>query len=126
MIEVLSEHGITLDSSGSVTKISDRKVGLKSGFENVRNTAWKKGLVERYWHSRFGIPVTGPALRIPLLKSLAKQQWKKVTKHAQCVNENALLTPSYMVDSLYWHLLDHSISGGRWSPPLHPTLESAP
>ena len=126
MIEVLSQHGITLDSSGSATRISDRKVGAKSGFENVRDMAWKKGMVERYWHSRYGIPVTGPALRVPLLKSLAKRQWMKVSKDAKCVNENALLTPSYMVDSLYWHLLDHSISDGAWYPPLHPTLDSAP
>jgi hypothetical protein len=60
------------------------------------------------------------------LKSLAKRQWMKVSKDAKCVNENALLTPSYMVDSLYWHLLDHSISDGSWYPPLHPTLDSAP
>ena len=107
-----------------MTKISDRKVGLKSGFENVRDTAWRKGLVERFWYSRFGIPVTGPALRIPLLKSLAKQQWMKVTKGAKCVKENALLTPSYMVDSLYWHLLDHAGKNGNWQPPIHPSFRA--
>ncbi len=122
MIEVLSEHGITLDSSGSVTKVSDRKVGLKSGFESVRDTAWKKGVVERFWYSCFGIPMTGPALRIPLLKRLAKQQWMKVTKNSKCVSENALLTPSYMVNSLYWHLLDHAGKNGNWRPPIHPSL----
>jgi len=122
MIEVLSENGITLDSSGSVTKVSDRKVGLKLGFESIRDACWRKGLVERFWFSRFGVPLTGPALRIPLLKSLAKRQWKKVTKDAKCVSENTLLTPSFMVYSLYWHLLDHAGKNGNWQPPIHPSF----
>jgi hypothetical protein len=123
MIDVLSHHGVTLDSSISKTRVSSRKIGQKNGYNMVCSKVAASGMVEREWFSRFGIPLTGPALRIPVLRSLSRRGWNKVTKNAICCSDLVIHTPQDAVDSLYWHLIDFSMNGGKWVPPLHPTLQ---
>ena len=122
MADIISREGIILDSSINHSFLTRKKAGEKRDWQSVRSILFRKGIVERSWKTWGGIPITGPALRIPFLKLLSNYQWKKITKKSICVQENILLNQNYLVDSLYWHLLDYSRNNGTWVPPLHHTL----
>jgi RimJ/RimL family protein N-acetyltransferase len=125
MAAPLAAAGVSLDSSVNPSWLTRRKAGPNRDWMLVSRAVRSEGLVERQWLTAYSLPVTGPALRIPLLSVLARHSWKRATKGMSCASEMTLMNPEQRVDSLYWHLLDHARKGASWSPPLHPTLESA-
>ena len=124
MAAPLAAAGVSLDSSVNPSWLTRRKAGPNRDWMSVSRAVRSEGLVERQWLTAPSLPVTGPALRIPLLSILARYSWKRATKGMSCASEMTLMSPEQRVDSLYWHLLDHARRGASWSPPLHPTLES--
>ena len=122
MIEVLSKQGYSLDSSISRTKISSKKVSGENGFRSIIYMTKRFGLVERPWYSWIGIPMTGPALRLPFLRRIANRRWRLITKKSRSANESQMESHDEQIISLYWHLLDYSLKDGRWQPPIHPTF----
>jgi RimJ/RimL family protein N-acetyltransferase len=125
MAAPMAAAGVTLDSSVNPSWLTRRKAGPERDWPLVHQAIRSEGLVERQWLTAHSLPVTGPALRIPLLASLARHSWKRATKGKSCASEKTLLSPEERVDSLYWHLLDHARGGSSWAPPLHPTLGPA-
>tara|TARA_B100001750_G_scaffold240478_1_gene250292 strand:+ start:370 stop:1770 length:1401 start_codon:yes stop_codon:yes gene_type:complete len=122
MADVLRRQGIILDSSVNNSIITRRKAGIQKDWSAVKSMLLRKGIVEREWTVWAGIPVTGPALRIPILRNIAKRRWRKSTRNKSCASEQILLNQNYSIDTLYWHLLDHARNDEKWAPPLHKTL----
>lgn len=120
MAAVLSSQGIILDSSVNHSRFTKQKSG--GDWLRVKRSFRRKGIIERQWMTFAGLPMCGPALRIPLLRSLAQRRWRKATKMQKCVSEATLMNDIYPVTTLYWHLLDHARDGATWAPPLHSTL----
>ncbi|MDP6325828.1 MAG: GNAT family N-acetyltransferase [Candidatus Thalassarchaeaceae archaeon] len=122
MVDVLSREGIILDSSVNYSFITRKKAGKQKDWAAVQSMLFHKGIVERQWYIWAGIPVTGPALRIPIISLIAARKWRKVTRNKSCASEQVIVDQNYPIDSLYWHLLDHARNGGNWAPPLHKSL----
>ena len=122
MVDVLSREGIILDSSVNNSFLTRKKAGRQKDWGAVKIMLFRKGIVERQWKIWAGIPITGPALRIPILRIIAARRWRKITQNTSCAPERVILDQNYLIDSLYWHLLDHERDGGKWVPPLHKSL----
>ena len=123
MAKPLADSGFTLDSSINPTFLMSRKAGPERNWNAVSRALRKADLVSRPWRTAAGLPMCGPALRIPVLAQIARGRWRSSTRRAQCADDATLLDPDRPVVALYWHLLDHARRGGRWSPPLHPSLQ---
>jgi RimJ/RimL family protein N-acetyltransferase len=122
MVDVLSSEGIILDSSVNNSFLTRKKAGRQKDWGAVKIMLFRKGIVERQWKIWAGIPITGPALRIPILRIIAARRWRKITQNTSCAPERVILDQNYVINSLYWHLLDHARDGGKWVPPLHKSL----
>jgi hypothetical protein len=61
------------------------------------------------------LPINGPALHIPILKIIAKREWRN-SPVVDCLDD--CLKSDKQITALYWHLLDHSRNEATWSPPL--------
>lgn len=125
MAEVLKERKFVLDSSINPTIFlriksgkSQRKIGF-NGWRSIQNAMDRMKIIERPWLTTFfpALPACGPALHIPILKTLAHATWKKYSK-ANFATEDEIINPNLKITTVYWHLLDHSKYGGAWSPPL--------
>ena len=123
MAKPLADSGITLDSSVNPTRLLARKAGHGHDWREVEEALREADVVERSWRTAAGLPMCGPALRIPVLAQIARGRWRNSTRQAECADEATLLDPESQVVALYWHLLDHARRDGRWSPPLHPSLQ---
>ena len=123
MAKPLADSGITLDSSVNPTPLLARKSGAGHDWRQVVDALREADVVERSWRTSLGLPVCGPALRIPLLSQFSRGRWRNSTRRAVCADDATLLNADQPVVALYWHLLDHARQGGRWSPPLHPSLQ---
>ena len=125
MAEVLKKMNFVLDSSINPTKFLSIKSGRAqkitryNGWNAVHEAMNEMKIIERPWVTTCypALPACGPALHIPLLKYLAKAKWKKIT-NANFANENELLNPKIDINTVYWHLLDHSRNNGTWIPPI--------
>ena len=100
MADVLRRQGIILDSSVNNSIITRRKAGIQKDWSAVKSMLLRKGIVEREWTVWAGIPVTGPALRIPILRNIAKRRWRKSTRNKSCASEQILLNQNYSIDTL--------------------------
>jgi hypothetical protein len=99
--------------------------GGKNGWIAVIDAMRKAGIVERPWSSfRSGLtptlPACGPALHLPLLGGAARRLWRRQTR-SRLVTEVELLDSDIEVNSLYWHILDHTRRSGKWTPPIQAT-----
>ena len=125
MAEPLAKVGVILDSSINGASLMSRKSATSGGWPSVKQAMMNMGIVEREWKAMANLPVTGPALRLPLIGILSRRIWRSCTRDTNCVSEKRLLDDEVQVDTLYWHLLDHSRKRGKWTPPLHPNLARA-
>ncbi len=122
MADVLRRQGIILDSSINNSFITRRKAGINKDWRAVQNMLLRKGIVERDWSVWRGIPVTGPALRIPIIRNIAAWRWRNLTRKKSCASDQTIQNQNYSIVTLYWHLLDHARDDEKWEPPLHKTL----
>ncbi len=107
----LAAAGFRLDSSVNPSRWVNRKMG--GNWLAVKNSIVQSGIVERPWlTTRFG-PACGPALHLFPFSLFAKGAWKRNSATISDDPENENVT------ALYWHLLDHARSSGKWKPPLN-------
>ncbi|HJM67002.1 MAG TPA: polysaccharide deacetylase family protein [Candidatus Thalassarchaeaceae archaeon] len=123
MASILSENGIILDSSINSVRMLRSKTGRDEsgrihGWKQTLDAIEQEGIVEREWLTSKGIPINGPALRIPVLRIYSRWIWKRTLSESRCATEKELEDPSSSISSLYWHVLDHSRNSGRWTPPI--------
>ena len=119
MIEPLFECGITVDTSINDSILTRSKSGKGNTWQQVRSACEEVGLIEREWLTKWNLPVNGPALSKFPLSIIAKNAWKNLPpvitsdKLIQIIeDENQTIT------TVYWHLLDHGKSSGKWQPPI--------
>ena len=119
MIEPLFECGITVDTSINDSILTRSKSGKGNTWQQVRSACEEVGLIEREWLTKWNLPVNGPALSKFPLSIIARNAWKNLPpvitsdKLTQIVeDENQTIT------TVYWHLLDHGKSSGKWQPPI--------
>ena len=119
MIEPLFECGITVDTSINDSILTRVKSGKGNTWQQVRSACEEVGLIEREWLTKWNLPVNGPALSKFPLSIIARNAWKNLPpvitsdKLTQIVeDENQTIT------TVYWHLLDHGKSSGKWQPPI--------
>ena len=130
MAAPLAAGGFRLDSSINPTWLLRSKAGGGRDWAAVHDAMRRAGIVEREWRTLRplispALPATGPALSLPILGPLARKAWRRSTKANRVASTEQVEDGEVTMSTLYWHLLDHGRDDGRWSPPLHPTLESA-
>ena len=116
MAQVLVEHGYTVDSSVNPSWLVRHKTGGNS-WKSVNSAMVQAGMVERPWKTRFGLPVTGPALfRFPL-SLIAKRAWTAAPLPLK--QDEVFEVSNHRTDlvTLYCHILDFAKEGGAWTPP---------
>ena len=125
MAEILKKMGFVLDSSINPTKFLSMKSGKSNkitrynGWNSVHEAMREVNIIERPWLTIGypALPACGPALHIPILKYFAKTKWKKIT-NGKIANEEEILNSKISINTVYWHLLDHSKNNGNWMPPI--------
>jgi len=119
MADVLNQSGIILDSSINDTLLTKSKAGKGNSWAKVRQSVTEASLVEREWATKWGLPINGPALSIFPLSLLAKQAWKKLPPVLKTDDLTSSIEDSKVpIKTVYWHLLDHGRSSGKWQPPI--------
>ena len=116
MAQVLAEHGYTVDSSVNPSWLVRYKTG-GSSWKSVNSAMVQAGMVERPWKTRFGLPVTGPALfRFPL-SLIAKRAWTAAPLPLKQDEVFEVSNHRTNLVTLYCHILDFAKEAGAWTPP---------
>jgi hypothetical protein len=92
-----------------------RKTGKDKSWSKVIDSMKQNGIREIAWKTKWSLPINGPALHIPILKIIAKREWRN-SPVVDCLDD--CLKSDKQITALYWHLLDHSRNEATWSPPL--------
>ena len=75
--------------------------------------------IEREWLTKWKLPVNGPALTKFPLSVIARYAWKSLPSVINCENlQNAVEDKNQTINTVYWHILDHSRNQGKWQPPI--------
>ena len=109
MAPVIAEHGYTIDSSVNQSWLVNNKFGKGENWKKVLQSLEHEGLDVRPWLCRFGLPTCGPALTLPVLRTIARATWKKLDRPVQAKDAEV---------TVYWHILDHARKQGHWLPPI--------
>ncbi|MDC0056449.1 polysaccharide deacetylase family protein [Deltaproteobacteria bacterium] len=121
MAEVLAAHEYLVDSSVNESWLTKRKTGPRNSWAAVKTAVKEAGIVEREWliNRSFWvkIPVCGPALHIPFLKTISKRSWRFVSS-LEKANPIEVENADCDVVTVYWHILDHARKKGDWRPPF--------
>ena len=116
MAPILADHGYTVDSSVNPSWLVRHKTGGTS-WKAVNGAIFDAAIIERAWKTRFGLPVTGPALfRFPL-SLIAKKAWTTRPKPLKGDEIFEVESPRVAIVTLYCHVLDFAKKGGLWRPP---------
>jgi hypothetical protein len=115
MAPVLAKNGFEVDSSVNPSWLVKRKTGKANSWSKVEQSMKENKIVEISWKTKWSLPINGPALHIPILKTIAKRAWKK-SEAVSSLDKG--LKSDEQITALYWHLLDHSRKQTTWSPPL--------
>lgn len=115
MAPVLAKNGFKVDSSVNPSWLVKRKAGKENSWSKVEQSMKDNEIVEISWKTKWSLPINGPALHIPILKTIANSSWKSSPMVDSLDNS---LKINGQITALYWHLLDHSRKQSTWSPPL--------
>ncbi len=115
MAPILAKNGFEVDSSVNPSWLLKRKTGKDKSWSKVIDSMKQNGIREIAWKTKWSLPINGPALHIPILKIIAKREWRN-SPVVDCLDE--CLKSDKQITALYWHLLDHSRNEATWSPPL--------
>ena len=115
MAPILAKNGFEVDSSVNPSWLLKRKTGKDKSWSKVIGSMKQNGIREIAWKTKWSLPINGPALHIPILKRIAKREWRN-SPVVDCLDD--CLKSDKQITALYWHLLDHSRNEATWSPPL--------
>ena len=119
MIGPLFECGITVDTSINDSILTQSKSGKGNTWQQVREACNDVGVIEREWLTKWKLPVNGPALTKFPLSVIARYAWKSLPSVINCENvQNAVEDKNQTINTVYWHILDHSRNQGKWQPPI--------
>ena len=119
MAKVIAKSGYTVDSSINPSWLVRKKAGKGNNWKKVRESIVDSKIIEREWLNKWGLPVNGPALSLFPLSIIAKTAWRQIPPILSVTQAlSAPENPSFNIDTIYWHILDHGRKNGNWSPPI--------